>query len=127
MELSRVEIVAVDDEAAFWDDRSALLTCLQETPPRVPAYFGYDALGSELFESITELPDYYLTRVEYGLLQRHAEEIADLIGCERIAELGSGSAKKTRLRSWRPASSVVRPPTFRLTSAARCWRPAGAS
>ncbi len=97
MELSRVEIVAVDDEAAFWDDRSVLLTCLRETPPRVPAYFGYDALGSDLFESITELPDYYLTRVEHGLLQRHAEEIADLIGCGRIAELGSGSAKKTRL------------------------------
>ncbi len=97
MGLSRVEIVAVDDEASFWDDRSVLLTCLGETPPRVPAYFGYDALGSDLFESITELPDYYLTRVEHGLLQRHAEEIADLIGCGRIAELGSGSAKKTRL------------------------------
>jgi dimethylhistidine N-methyltransferase len=97
MESSRVDIVAVDDEAAFWDDRSALLHCLRESLPRVPAYFGYDALGSELFESITELPDYYLTRVEHGLLQRHAEEIADLIGCRRIAELGSGSAKKTRL------------------------------
>ncbi|MGH3886694.1 MAG: L-histidine N(alpha)-methyltransferase [Pseudonocardiaceae bacterium] len=95
VEHSRVEIVAVDDEAAFWDDRSDLLACLREGQPRVPAYFGYDALGSDLFESITELPTYYLTRVEHGLLQRHAEEIADLIGCERIAELGSGSAKKT--------------------------------
>lgn len=97
MEHSRVDIVAVDDEAAFWDDRSELLASLRETPPRVPAYFGYDALGSELFESITELPTYYLTRVEHALLQRHAAEIADLIGCGRIAELGSGSAKKTRL------------------------------
>jgi L-histidine N-alpha-methyltransferase len=97
MEHSRVSIVAVDDEAAFWDDRSCLLACLRETPPRVPAYFGYDALGSELFESITELPTYYLTRVEDALLQRHSTQIADLIGCERIAELGSGSAKKTRL------------------------------
>jgi len=97
MEQNQVDIVAVDDEAAFWDDRSDLLACLREAPPRVPAYFGYDALGSDLFESITELPNYYLTRVEHGLLQRHAEEIADLIGCGRIAELGSGSAKKTRL------------------------------
>jgi L-histidine N-alpha-methyltransferase len=97
MELSRVDIVAVDDDGAFWDDRSVVSACLRETPPRVPAYLGYDALGSDLFESITELPDYYLTRVEHGLLQRHAEEIADLLGCERIAELGSGSAKKTRV------------------------------
>ncbi|MYW02469.1 L-histidine N(alpha)-methyltransferase [Streptomyces sp. SID3343] len=94
---SRVEIVSVDDGAAFWDDRSALVSGLGETPPRVPAHFGYDALGSDLFELITELPDYYLTRVEYGLLERNAHEIADLIGCGRIAELGSGSAKKTRL------------------------------
>lgn len=97
MEQSRIEIEAIDDGAAFWDDRSDLLACLRETPPRLPAYFGYDALGSDLFESITELPNYYLTRVEHGLLRRHAEEIADLIGCGRIAELGSGSAKKTRL------------------------------
>ncbi|MGH3914258.1 MAG: L-histidine N(alpha)-methyltransferase [Pseudonocardiaceae bacterium] len=92
-----IDLVAVDDEAAFWDDRSDLLACLRETPPRVPSYFGYDALGSDLFELITELPDYYLTRVEHGLLQRHAAEIAEKIGCGRIAELGSGSAKKTRV------------------------------
>lgn len=97
MTLSRVDIVAVDEGAAFWDDRSALLTGLRENPPRVPAHFGYDALGSDLFELITELPDYYLTRVEYGLLERHAGEMADLIGCGLVAELGSGSAKKTRL------------------------------
>ncbi|MFN2479492.1 MAG: L-histidine N(alpha)-methyltransferase [Pseudonocardiaceae bacterium] len=97
MEPHDIEIVAVDGEGGFWDDRRGLLTCLRETPPRVPAYLGYDALGSELFEAITELPGYYPTRVERGLLQRHAEEIADLVEYERIAELGSGSAKKTRL------------------------------
>ena len=93
----RVEIVAVDNEAAFWDDQSAVLSSLRETPPRIPAYFGYDALGSELFEEITELPGYYLTRVEYALLQRHSEHIAELLGYGRIVELGSGSAKKTRV------------------------------
>jgi L-histidine Nalpha-methyltransferase len=100
MTLHRVKIVAVDgdgDNAAFWEDTSIVSRCLQETPPRIPAYFGYDALGSELFEAITELPSYYLTRVEYGLLQRHAEQIADLLGCGRVAELGSGSAKKTHV------------------------------
>ncbi|WP_214366942.1 L-histidine N(alpha)-methyltransferase [Pseudonocardia sp. H11422] len=97
MQHDRVEIVPVDDEAAFWDDGSDLLACLRESPPRVPPRFGYDAAGSELFEQITELPDYYLTRVEYGLLERHREEIADRIGHGRIAELGSGSAKKTTL------------------------------
>ncbi len=97
VEPPQIEIVPVDGAGGFWDDRHGLLTCLRETPPRVPAYLGYDALGSELFEAITELPCYYPTRVERGLLQRHAEQIADLIGCERIAELGSGSAKKTRL------------------------------
>ncbi len=94
---SRVDIVSVDDEAAFWQDADALRSCLAESPPRVPPWFGYDELGSKLFEEITELPTYYLTRVEHGLLQRHAGEIADRLGCERIAELGSGSAKKTRL------------------------------
>ncbi|MBV9728433.1 MAG: L-histidine N(alpha)-methyltransferase [Pseudonocardiales bacterium] len=92
-----MEILAVEGEEAFWDDRPDLLAGLRGTPPRVPAYLGYDAVGSHLFESITELPSYYLTRVEHGLLQRHAEEIAGLIGCGRIAELGSGSAKKTRV------------------------------
>lgn len=97
VEQREIEIVPVDGEGGFWNDRAGLLTCLREATPRVPAYLGYDAIGSELFEAITELPGYYPTRVEHGLLQRHAEEIADLIGYERIAELGSGSAKKTRL------------------------------
>lgn len=93
----RFEIVAVDDDAAFWDDRATLLACLQESPPRIPPHFGYDAVGSQLFEEITELPGYYPTRVEHRLLERHADQIADGIGCARLAELGSGSAKKTRL------------------------------
>ena len=111
VEPREIEIVAVDGEGGFWDDRAGLTACLRETPPRVPAYLGYDAIGSELFEAITELPGYYPTRVEYGLLQNHAEEIADLIGYERIAELGSGSAKKTRLLL---AACVKRRPTCYL-------------
>ena len=93
----RVEIVAVDDEAGFWDDRDVVRTCLVESPPRVLPWFGYDGLGSQLFEEITELPTYFLTRVERSLLEVHAGEIADRLGCGYLAELGSGSAKKTRL------------------------------
>jgi L-histidine Nalpha-methyltransferase len=124
-----IEIVPVDGEGGFWEDRRGLLACLRESPPRVPAYLGYDALGSELFDAITELPGYYLTRVEHGLLQRYAEHIADLIGYERITELGSGSAKKTRLLL--AACLQRRPPCYlpiyRSMSAARCWWPAHVS
>ena len=92
----RIQVEPVDDEAAFWDDRSAVLECLRETPPRIPAWYGYDAVGSDLWEELSELPSYYLTRAEFALLERHAGEIADRLGpC--VAELGSGSAKKTRL------------------------------
>jgi L-histidine N-alpha-methyltransferase len=94
---SRVEIVPVDDEAAFWEDQDAVLAGLRESTPRIPPWFGYDELGSQLFEEITELPSYYLTRVEHDLLRRHAGEIAERLGCGSLAELGSGSAKKTRL------------------------------
>lgn len=95
--VGQIEIVAVDEEASFWDDGDVLRRCLQEAPPRIPPHFGYDELGSRLFEEITELPTYHLTRVEHGLLQRHAAEIADRLDSGWIAELGSGSAKKTRL------------------------------
>jgi L-histidine N-alpha-methyltransferase len=89
-------IVPLENDAAFWDDRAAIAACLREPVPRLPPWFGYDQRGSELFESITELPTYYLTRAERGLLERHAAQIAELIG-GRVAELGSGSAKKTGL------------------------------
>jgi len=106
----RVEIESVDDDEGFWQDRDTVLACLQETPPRIPPWFGYDALGSELFEEITELPTYYPTRVEHGLLQRHAAEIAERLDCEQVVELGSGSAKKTRLLL--AACTTLRPTTY---------------
>ncbi|MFR9807176.1 L-histidine N(alpha)-methyltransferase [Pseudonocardia sp. RS010] len=89
------EILPVDD--AFWDDGAQLVACLREPVPRIPPHFGYDALGSRLFEAITELPTYYLTRVERAMLERHAGEIAAALDAPRLAELGSGSGKKTKL------------------------------
>ncbi|WP_232664593.1 L-histidine N(alpha)-methyltransferase [Pseudonocardia sp. TRM90224] len=84
-------------EMSGLDDAAVVRACLTEAIPRLPPWLGYDEVGSRLFEAITELPTYYLTRSETGLLHRHAGEIADLVEGERIAELGSGSAKKTRL------------------------------
>lgn len=61
-----------------------------------PRYF-YDELGSTLFEAITVLPEYGLTRADERLLKSHAGEIAKLTGfVDSVAELGSGSGRKTR-------------------------------
>lgn len=94
---SAADVVALEDDATFWEDTGTLRACLTEPVPRIPPWFGYDERGSELFEAITELPTYYLTRVEWDLLRRHGAEIAERLACGRVAELGSGSAKKTRL------------------------------
>src|SRR3954453_4678292 len=62
----------------------------------LPKYF-YDALGSELFDAICLLPEYYLTRAEDEILATHADEIASfLTGQKTLLEMGSGSAVKTR-------------------------------
>jgi dimethylhistidine N-methyltransferase len=63
----------------------------------LPKYF-YDELGSQLFEAICLLPEYYLTRAENEILQRYADEIiAAVDGPKTLVEMGSGSASKTRL------------------------------
>ncbi len=67
---------------------------------RLPAWLFYDEAGSRLFDAITELPEYYLTRTERGILAAHgAEMVARAAGDRqlRVAELGAGSADKTRL------------------------------
>jgi dimethylhistidine N-methyltransferase len=63
----------------------------------LPKYF-YDELGSQLFEAICLLPEYYLTRAENEILQRYSDEIvASISGQKTLVEMGSGSASKTRL------------------------------
>jgi L-histidine N-alpha-methyltransferase len=61
-----------------------------------PKYF-YDEAGSRLFDAICELPEYYLTRAERALLQRHAEAIVARAGAGTLVEIGSGMARKTGL------------------------------
>jgi L-histidine N-alpha-methyltransferase len=75
-----------------------VLRGLRATPKELPCRYFYDDEGSRLFERITELPEYYLTRTEHALMERHAKAMASLIGprCVLI-EYGSGSSTKTRL------------------------------
>lgn len=71
---------------------------LSSRPKSLPCRFLYDHVGSELFERICDLPEYYLTRTEHELLARHADEITTLLpNPVALAELGSGSSSKTRL------------------------------
>lgn len=70
---------------------------LTATPKWLPPKWFYDARGSELFERITELPEYYPTRTEHALLEAHAREIATVAMPQILVELGSGSSRKSRL------------------------------
>lgn len=76
---------------------SDALLGLTQTPKFIPARYFYDDRGSELFEEICELPEYYLTRTETAILQKCSSEIARLTGICELVELGSGSSTKTRL------------------------------
>ena len=66
-------------------------------PKSLPPVWFYDERGSALFEAITELPEYYLTRAEHSILSEHGHEIVERAGCHTLVELGSGSSQKTRL------------------------------
>lgn len=70
---------------------------LQQIPKTLPAKYFYDDRGSQLFEQICDLPEYYPTRTEASILQTAAPEIANLTGNSELVELGSGSSSKTRL------------------------------
>ena len=76
------------------DVRTGLLSDPKDLSPW-PKYF-YDAQGSELFEEITALPEYYQTRTELSILEKKAPEIVARTRCWELVELGSGSASKTR-------------------------------
>ncbi len=70
---------------------------LTASPKHLPPKWFYDARGSELFERITALPEYYPTRTEAALLARSVDAIAAAAGADTLVELGSGSSAKTRL------------------------------
>src|SRR5688572_31790213 len=88
-------LVKRDPLAGLADDVRKGLTA---QPKRfLPKYF-YDELGSQLFEAICLLPEYYLTRAENEILKRYSDEIVAAVdGQKTLVEMGSGSASKTRL------------------------------
>lgn len=89
--------------------RADVLAGLAAPIPAIPARWLYDRRGSELFEAITQLPEYYPTRTEAALLERHSADIAALVGSgEAVVEFGSGSSAKTPilLRAVAPAAYV---------------------
>lgn len=90
--------------------RADVLAGLAQPQKAVPARWLYDRAGSELFEAITALPEYYPTRAEIGLLQAHAAEAAALAGPGRaVVEFGSGSSAKTPLLLSRAAPAAYVP------------------
>ena len=76
-----------------------VLIGLSETPKRIPSKHFYDAQGSRLFQAITELPEYYLTRCELKIFQHYKEEIAQMFADTpfNLVELGPGDARKTQV------------------------------
>ncbi|HEV2309329.1 MAG TPA: L-histidine N(alpha)-methyltransferase [Acidimicrobiia bacterium] len=70
---------------------------LTSTPKTLPPKWFYDDRGSELFDEITRLPEYYPTRAERSVLVDHAADIASATGADTLVELGSGTSEKTRL------------------------------
>ncbi|MEX2121180.1 MAG: L-histidine N(alpha)-methyltransferase [Pirellulales bacterium] len=78
--------------------RADVLAGLSRRRKRVPAKYFYDAAGSGLFDEITRLDEYYLTRTELAIMRRYAAEMADRLGPQcLLIELGSGSLVKVRL------------------------------
>jgi len=78
--------------AGYLDElRADVRVGLTAHPKTLPPKYFYDARGSQLFDEITRLPEYYLTRAETSILEQHAAEIAGLSRCESLVELGSGA------------------------------------
>lgn len=78
-------------------DGSDVIKGLTQTPKSLPPRYFYDDRGSQLFEQICQLPEYYLTRAETEILRTYAVEIAQMTGACELVELGSGSSTKTRI------------------------------
>lgn len=86
------------DTRQRWEFQRSVLQGLRQCPKTLPSKYFYDRRGSRLFDAICELPEYYLTRAELAIMQRHAATIAAALPPPSVLiELGSGSSTKTRL------------------------------
>jgi dimethylhistidine N-methyltransferase len=94
---SRLEIKHLLPENTLkHDEENELIKGLTQKHKSIPCHYFYDEVGSRLFEQICELPEYYPTRTEAGILAKYAPKIAQLAGISELIELGSGSSTKTR-------------------------------
>jgi L-histidine N-alpha-methyltransferase len=89
-----VHLSGGDLEVALASDVRRGLTAI---PKELPPKWFYDQRGSDLFDQITRVPEYYPTRAERAILEARASEIAARTGADTLVELGSGTSEKTRL------------------------------
>jgi dimethylhistidine N-methyltransferase len=91
-------VSVLDLEPAPSDFLEQALAGLSSSPRTLPSKFFYDERGSDLFQEICELPEYYVTRTETQILRRHGAEIAESIGeCAELVGFGTGAGVKTRM------------------------------
>ncbi|ULE35001.1 L-histidine N(alpha)-methyltransferase [Mycobacterium sp. IDR2000157661] len=95
MTLSLSNYLSADSAAVAL--RKDVLDGLTKTPKSLPPKWFYDSVGSDLFDQITRLPEYYPTRTEAQILHERSAEIAAASGADTLVELGSGTSEKTRM------------------------------
>jgi L-histidine N-alpha-methyltransferase len=95
MTLSLSNFLAADSAAQAL--RRDVREGLTQTPKSLPPKWFYDSVGSDLFDQITRLPEYYPTRAEAQILHARSDAIAAASGADTLVELGSGTSEKTRL------------------------------
>jgi L-histidine Nalpha-methyltransferase len=84
-------------DSAYHALRRDVSVGLRKTPKSLPPKWFYDSVGSELFDQITRLPEYYPTRAEAEILRARSAEVASASGADTLVELGSGTSEKTRM------------------------------
>ncbi len=95
---SGLKLVERDEQGVDTAFRADVLAGLAQEPKAIPARWLYDETGSDLFEQITQLPEYYPTRAETEILKARGSQLAKLVGPDRcVVEFGSGSSLKTPL------------------------------
>jgi L-histidine N-alpha-methyltransferase len=83
-------------DSAYHALRRDVLDGLQQTPKTLPPKWFYDSVGSDLFDQITRLPEYYPTRAEAEILRDRSGEVASASEADTLVELGAGTSEKTR-------------------------------
>ena len=92
------ETAVLSREAATSDFLADVIAGLSHKPRTLPCKYFYDARGAQLFQKICELPEYYITRTEIDILERHGAEIASALGPDiELIGLGTGAGTKTRI------------------------------